>query len=107
MWRYTALTLKHLLTTGLSIVAVFTSGLASGLTREVLRGRNYSDVGVPMYENDGMARGAGFLVFLIVLLGFLYILQRTLSRNLQWLPYLVATITCICSAPILFFMLVW
>ena len=93
----------------MSIVAVFVSGLASALTRGVLRGRNYSDVGVPVYEyeNDAMATGVSFFVFLIVLLGVLYLLQRTPSRNLQWLPYLVAMITCICATPFLFVIFFW
>jgi|GEM_PF-6364792 len=59
------------------------------------------------YKNDGIATAAGFLVFLIVLLGVLYLLQRTLSRNLQWLPYSVAVITCICSTPFLFVVFFW
>lgn len=107
MWRYLSVTLKYLLITGLSVVAVFASGLASVLTREVLRGRNRSDVGVPMYANNDLVIGAGFLVFLIVLFGALYIIQYTLSQHLRWLPYLVAMITCICSAPILYFTLIW
>ena len=91
----------------MSIVAVFVSGFASALTRGVLRGRNYSDVGVPVYENDAIATGVSFFVFLIVLLGVLYLLQRTLSRNLQWLPYLVAMITCICATLFLFVIFFW
>jgi len=60
-----------------------------------------------MYEYNGIATFAGLLVFLIVLFGFLYVLQRTLSRNLQWLPYLVAMITCISASPFLFVALLW
>lgn len=45
----------------------------------------------------------GILVFFVLLFGLLYILQRTLSRNLQWFPYLIAVITfvvaCIYSGP--------
>ncbi|MBD2214721.1 hypothetical protein H6G27_33460 [Nostoc linckia FACHB-104] len=107
MWRYIFLALKHLLSTGLSIVAVFVSGLACAATREALRGKNYSDVGVPMYENDGIATLVGLLVFLIILFGFLYVLQRTLSQNLQWLPYLVAIITCIFASPFLLIAVFW
>ncbi len=107
MWRHVSSILRHLLSTGLSIFVVGLSGFASILTRAALRGRDYSDVGVPMYENNGIATSAGVLVFLIVLLGFLYILQRTLSRDLQWLPYLVAMITCIFSYQSLYLMLLW
>jgi hypothetical protein len=106
MWRYIVLTLKHLLTTGLSIVAVFVSGIVSALIRTSLRVRNNSGVG-PEYDNEDIATVVGFLVFLIVLLGLLYLLQRTLSRNLQWLPYLVAVITCICSTPFLSVVFFW
>lgn len=95
MWRYIALTLKHLLTTGLSIISVLTSGLVSALTWMILKGRNYSDVGVPMYENSDIATFTALLVFFIVLLGFLYTLQRTISRNTPCLPYITAQITCI------------
>jgi uncharacterized membrane protein YhaH (DUF805 family) len=91
------------LSTGLSIAAVFVSGLACILTRHALYGRNYSDVGVPMYENAAIATMLGILVFFVLLFGLLYILQRTLSRNLQWFPYLIAVITfvvaCIYSGP--------
>jgi heme/copper-type cytochrome/quinol oxidase subunit 1 len=106
MWRYIALTLKPLLTTGLSIVAVFVSGIVSVLIRTSLRVRNHSGVG-PEYYNEEITTVVGLLVFLILLLGLLYLLQRTLSRNLQWLPYLVAVITCICSAGFLAVMFFW
>ncbi|MBW4659072.1 MAG: hypothetical protein KME15_10380 [Drouetiella hepatica Uher 2000/2452] len=93
MWRYISFALRHFLSTGLSVAAVFASGLACILTRHALYGRNYSDVGVPMYENAFIATMLGILVFFVLLFGSLYILQRTLSRNLQWLPYLVAVAT--------------
>lgn len=60
-----------------------------------------------MYENNNVATIAGVLIFLIVLLGVLYSLQRTLCRNLRWLPYFIAGITCICLSQILFLALVW
>jgi hypothetical protein len=107
MWRSTFLAFKNLLTTVLSISAVALAGAASGLTRELLRGKNHSDVGVPMYANNDIATLAGLLVFVIVLFGSLYALQKTISRNLQWLPYLVAIVTCICSSPILILLLFW
>ena len=93
MWRYVFSVLKHLLSISLSIAAVFISGLACIFTRHALYGRNYSDVGVPMYENAAIATMFGALVFFVLLFGSLYSLQRTLSRNLQWLPYFIAAIT--------------
>lgn len=60
-----------------------------------------------MYEHRDIATLAGLLVFSIVLFGLLYTLQRTLSRDLQWLPYYVATATCLFSSPILIPLLVW
>jgi hypothetical protein len=107
MWKSIFLALKNLLTSGLSIAAVALAGFASGLTRELLRGKNYSDVGVPMYANNDISTLAGLLVFAIVLFGLLYALQKTISRNLPWLPYLVAIITCIFSSPILVLLLFW
>jgi hypothetical protein len=89
------------------MAAVFIAGIASGLTRDLLQNRNYSNIGVPAHQSYNITILAGVLVFTIVLLGSLYVLQRTISRNLQWLPYVVAIITCICFSPILFFMLVW
>ncbi len=58
-----------------------------------------------MYEHNGIASLAGLFVFAVVLFGCLYTLQRTLSRNFQWLPYLVALLTGIGFSPILIFIL--
>lgn len=87
-------------------MAVFVSGFVSALTRGVLRGSNY-DVGTQEYTNDGMATGVAFFVFSTVLIGLLYLLQRSLSRDLWWLPYLVAVITCVFSTPFLFVIFFW
>lgn len=107
MRRYISSALQHLLTIGLSIDFVFVATLASIIPRLALRGRNNSDVGVPMYENDDIARTVGLLVFTVVLLIFLFGLQRTLSRNLQWLPYFAAAIACVCFNQILQILLFW
>jgi Zn-dependent protease with chaperone function len=85
MWTSTPSVLKRLLSTVLSILVVPISGLASKLIWLTLKGRNYSDVGVPMYENSSIATFAAFLVFFIVLFGLLYLLQRTISRNAPYL----------------------
>lgn len=61
----TLLLSRRLLSAVLSILAVPVSGLASGLTWLALKGRNYSDVGVPMYENSSIATFVAFLVFFI------------------------------------------
>jgi NhaP-type Na+/H+ or K+/H+ antiporter len=105
MRKFTSLAIKHLLSTGLSIIAVFVSGFAGAVARGVVRG-NYSQE-TQIYENEGAAAFAALLVFFIVLVGLLYTLQRTLSRNLQWLPYLVAFITCIFAGPFLWVMFSW
>ncbi|AKG22454.1 hypothetical protein [Calothrix sp. 336/3] len=97
--------LKYLLSAALSVCAVFLSGFASLFIRDLLKGKNYSDVGVPMYENYGVATLAGMLVFAIVLFVCLYILQHTLSRNLQMFPYIVAILACIAFSPILVLLL--
>ncbi len=107
MLRYISLVLQHLLTIGLAMGAVFVSALISTVPIQVLRGRNYSDVGVPMYENEELARAVGLFVFAIVLLAYLFGLQRTLSANLPWLPYAAAAITCVCFRPILLIFLFW
>jgi ABC-type maltose transport system permease subunit len=93
MLRLIFLVLQHLLTSGLAMGAVFVSALISTVLIQALRGRNYSDVGVLMYENEELARAVG--------------LQRTLSSNLPWLPYAAAAITCVCFRPILLIFLSW
>jgi hypothetical protein len=66
-----------------------------------------------MYENENIAIIAGIVIFFILLLGSLYLLQCTLSRNSQWLPYLIAAITftvaCVYFNPvnIIIFVFVW
>jgi hypothetical protein len=107
MWKSISLMLKHLLSTGLSIVAVFVSGIACVFTRAAILDRKYYDAELQIYTNNGIATFIGLLVFLIVLLALLYTLQRTLSQTLQWLPYLVAVITCIFASPILVVFLSW
>ena len=107
MLRLIFLVLQHLLTSGLAMGAVFVSALISTVLIQALRGRNYSDVGVPMYENEELARAVGLFVFAIVLLAYLFGLQRTLSSNLPWLPYAAAAITCVCFRPILLIFLSW
>lgn len=95
MWASTLSALKRLLSAVLSILAVPISGFASGLTWLALKGRNYSDVGLPMYENSSVATFVAFLVFFIALFGLLYVLQRTISRNAPYFPYVIAGITCV------------
>ncbi|PPT09366.1 hypothetical protein CKA32_002118 [Geitlerinema sp. FC II] len=60
-----------------------------------------------MYEYNDIATATGILVFTIVLFCFLYAIQRTLSRDVWWLPYLTAIVTCICTNQILFFVFFW
>ena len=77
------LALKNLLTTVLSIAAVALAGMASGLTRELLRGKKHSDVGVPMYANNDIATLAGLLVFVIVLFGLLFGVWKKLKQKMD------------------------
>ena len=67
------------------------------MTRHALYGRNYSDMGVPIYENAFIATMLSILVLFVLLFGSLFILQRTLSRNLQWLPYLISVTTFVAA----------
>lgn len=92
---------KHVLSGFLSFVAVLVASAVSALTREILQGKNTLDTGVGLYSHGGLANFAGFFAFVVVLLGSLYALRRTLSHSQKQLPYMVAVLTCTCLSPFL------
>jgi len=101
--------LRYFLSAFLSAVAIIVSSLVAILTRDILRGRNYSDVGVPMYSNAEMATLVGLVAFILISLGLLHIIAYTFNRNNPWFPYVVAFIVCIYiySDSTLFLVLFW
>ena len=107
--KYLLGTLRYILSAFLSAVAIIVSSLVAILTRDILRGRNYSDVGVPMYSNGDLSIFVGLLAFILISLGLLHIIAYTFNRNNPWFPYVVAFIICIYiySDSTLFLVLFW
>ncbi|MDQ2806989.1 MAG: hypothetical protein M3Z04_08790 [Chloroflexota bacterium] len=62
------------------IAALFALGASWWITI-LLRGRNSSDVGVPIYPSGGLALAAGWAVYIIMCLGLVWTVARTLGRG--------------------------
>lgn len=94
--RYTLISVKYILLTLISMCSVDGSGLLALYVAEPFKGRNVSDVGVPMYENYALAAVVWLLVFLFLSWLCLFLIKKTLSPNSN-LPYwigLIAIIPC-------------
>lgn len=59
------------------ILAFFLSLAVAGY----FKGRNYSDVGVPMYTNSDLALVVGILIYPLLGGLFLFAIDRTLNKN--------------------------
>ncbi len=64
-----------------SLVAALLALVTSWAVTKLLRGRNISDVGVPMYPSSGLALTAGWIVYIILGLGLVWIVGRTIGRG--------------------------
>ncbi len=71
-----------------TLFSVICSLLLAWYMTTVVRGRNYSDVGVIMYEGRSIAFAVGILGFPVFLSVFLLVIKQTLSKNSN-LPYRV------------------
>lgn len=77
----------------LSILINFGSLVASFWLFDKLKGRNYSDVGVPMYENKNTAMLLGY-IFYILLIFLAVFIQKKYLLSFSFTTQMILFIAC-------------
>ncbi len=88
------------------ILAIFLSLAVAGY----FKGKNYSDVGVPMYTNSDLALVVGILVYPLLGGLFLFAIDRTLNKNhliSRLFGVVVFFVSLFVYIPLLTFMVGW
>jgi len=97
---------QRILITIVTLSAILISVTLSWQFTKMVRGRNYSDVGVVMYENRLMALVVGIFGFPTLSGASIMLIKKTLSRNSR-LPYWIGGIVFIICLPFYLLLLLW
>lgn len=96
-----------MLSAGLGIIAVPLAAIISLLVQQALRGRNVSDVGVPMYAHSEIAAAIALFTFCVVLWALLTGVRRIVGGERPWLLYAAAGVTALLLSPLFYLALFW